>query len=177
MKQLIKKLLRESLLDEVSDETLNIINTKYSNSPVVMMPGNERGSQNQEQGINYKPISPNEQKINMKPKGLWYGIGNSWIDWVRTEMPEWETEQAYALSLNKSSMLTIRTYEELIEFDKQYSEGEYINWMEVAKKYDGIEIAPYISRARFEILWYYGWDVASGCIWGPNVINDSQIIK
>ena len=142
-----------------------------------MMPGNKRGSQNQEQGINYKPISPNEQKINMKPKGLWYGIGNSWIDWVRTEMPEWETEQAYALSLNKSSMLTIRTYEELIEFDKQYSEGEYINWMEVAKKYDGIEIAPYISRARFEILWYYGWDVASGCIWGPNVINDSQIIK
>ena len=25
-----------------------------------------------------------------KPKGLWYGLGTSWIDWVRDEMPEWE---------------------------------------------------------------------------------------
>ena len=32
-------------------------------------------------------------------------------------------------------------------------------------------------KARYEMLWYYGWDVASGCIWGPNMVNDSKLIQ
>jgi len=35
----------------------------------------------------------------------------------------------------------------------------------VSKEYDGIEIAPYQWDARLSLIWYYGWDVASGCIW------------
>ena len=177
MKKIIKHKLRENLLNEVSDNTLAIINNKYSDTPIVMMSGNQMGTEYKGQGLKFKSVNPNEQPTNMKPKGLWYGIGSSWIDWVRSEMPEWETDQAYVLDLNKSNMLIIRSYEELIAFDEKYSKGPMINWSNVAYDYDGIEISPYIQKARFELMWYYAWDIASGCIWGENVVKNAQIVK
>ena len=50
-----------------------------------------------------------------------------------------------------------------------------IDWRKVAKKYDGIEINPMIYELRMMALsWYYGWDVASGCIWKP---RKAKLIK
>lgn len=45
-----------------------------------------------------------------------------------------------------------------------------INWPAVAEEYDGLVIAPYVWGRRFarNMLWYYGWDCASGCIWRPS---------
>ena len=40
-----------------------------------------------------------------------------------------------------------------------------INWPKVAQDYAGIEICPYRSDKRMSSDWYYGWDVASGCVW------------
>jgi hypothetical protein len=33
--------------------------------------------------------------------------------------------------------------------------------------YDGIEINPYFYNLRFahDLMWYYAWDVPSGCFW------------
>jgi hypothetical protein len=44
-----------------------------------------------------------------------------------------------------------------------------IDWEGVQKAYDGIEIAPYqwSRRLNDNYWWYYGWDVASGCLWRP----------
>jgi hypothetical protein len=38
-------------------------------------------------------------------------------------------------------------------------------------KYDGIEINPYQFEARYQYLWYYGWDIASGCVWNLNNVK------
>tara|TARA_R100000544_G_scaffold25120_1_gene12730 strand:- start:1025 stop:1771 length:747 start_codon:yes stop_codon:yes gene_type:complete len=120
------------------------------------------------------------QKTGRKPKGLWYGIGASWIDWVRGEMPEWEEDYTHLIDVDPNKIKVIKNYDELIEFNKQYSEGDNINWGEVARTYDGIEIVPHIGKARFELDWYGTWDIASGCIWGGNAIkgvnnlNDKQ---
>ena len=48
-------------------------------------------------------------------------------------------------------------------------EFNYIDWPKVASSFCGIEICPYISEMRMERFtsWYYGWDIASGCIWSP----------
>jgi len=48
----------------------------------------------------------------------------------------------------------------------------YIDWGRVAEDYSGIEIAPYLYEARMKHMWYYGWDVASGCIWGKGVVKN-----
>ena len=58
---------------------------------------------------------------------------------------------------------------------KQYS----INWSAVAKDYYGIEISPYRPKYRLALgyLWYYGWDVASGCIWNKDAIRGVRLLK
>lgn len=99
-------------------------------------------------------------------------------------MPEWESDNVFLLDINESRVKIIRTFDELMEFDKQYGvENERlmkwrnIDWGMVANDWGGIEIAPYINKARFGVSWYYGWDVASGCIWGNGVITNIERIN
>ena len=35
-------------------------------------------------------------------------------------------------------------------------------------------ITPYQWELRFELDWYYGWDVASGCVWNLSVIESME---
>ena len=48
----------------------------------------------------------------------------------------------------------------------------YIDWIKVSKQYSGIEINPYQHSNRYTSMWYYGWDVASGCIWKNDLIKN-----
>jgi len=173
MKGLIKRLLREGLLDEVSDELYAKIKSDYHNDRLII---------SKEEDIKFDFNRVGEQEIRMKPKGLWYGIGDSWLRWIKDEMPDWEHDNVYQLDINESKIKIIRNFNELVAFDKIYGvenesrmffdNGRMIDWAKVAKDFDGIEIAPYIYEARFEYNWYYGWDVASGCIWSSDVIKD-----
>lgn len=52
-----------------------------------------------------------------------------------------------------------------------------IDWPKVAKRYGGIEITPYIYKARMTHLWYYGWDVASGCVWLASAVQNIKLLK
>ncbi len=117
-----------------------------------------------------------KQNIGMKPFGFWYGFGSEWIDWTRSEVPDWVGKYIYSVDIGNSNVLQINTHMELMQFNREYQsnisgtghrrlEGEVIDWKKVADKYDGIEINPYQFEARYQYLWYYGWDIASGCIW------------
>ena len=129
-----------------------------------------------------RPINTT-QTPSPKPKGLWYGIGYSWINWVKTEMPEWMGMYIYKIELNPATILRISTVEMLDEFNKTYAEesrsfpGFYLDWNLVTTKYSGIEISPYQWSRRMKYMWYYGWDVASGCIWNHNVVSNLTQIK
>ena len=120
-----------------------------------------------------------------KPKGLWYAIGNEWIDWVRSEMPHWEGDYIYKLDLNSTKILFLETYDDIEKFTRKYKiDIDYsgvdvfdINWKEVSENYSGIEISPYQSSVRHKMLWYNGWDVASGCIWKKDGIESIVKIK
>jgi hypothetical protein len=171
-KVMIKNMLRESFIpkvvNEVSKDVYDLINTKYSNSRIIMSP---------EDSINFRETT--KQEKSYKPRGLWYGIGPSWVNWVRNEMPQWEVENVFKIDIDESRMKIIRNYEQLLAFEKEYLviPKEYygfktIDWVRVAEDYSGIEIAPYLYEARMNHMWYYGWDVASGCIWGSGVIKN-----
>lgn len=113
-----------------------------------------------------------------KPKGLWYALGTGWIDWCISEMPQWlHNTNAFRLKIHADKILFINTLKKLEAFDKKYRQkGKYgierINWLAIAKKYHGVEIAPHFWKRRydFNFMWYSGWDVASGCIWNKDAI-------
>ena len=119
----------------------------------------------------------NSGNISAKPKGLWYSCNEEWKEWVMFEMPNWWESYnfKYNIQVNLNSMLAIRTLDELLAFEKKYignpkssyygSSFKAIDWGLVANDYAGIEICPYQYQARFNHDWYYGWDIASGCIW------------
>lgn len=130
------------------------------------------------------PLS--KQQIDFKPTGIWYSVGNEWHKWVRSEMPDWEGRYNYRLSVDKSNILHLGNYEQLVAFTKQYgvpndSSGKIrnaqIDWPKIASKYKGIEISPYIRKARSAFLWYYGWDIASGCVWDASAITGFEQIQ
>lgn len=112
------------------------------------------------------------QKPNMKPEGFWYGFGNEWVDWCKYEMPDRIGKYKYNVDVGDTNILKIKTLNELKKFNQDYHSNLFdndismhIDWVKVASEYDGIEINPYQYQARFDIFWYYGWDVASGCVW------------
>jgi hypothetical protein len=156
--------------DTISNELYNLIATQYNNSRIIM-------SENDE--INFKSKTQ-QSEPDTKPKGLWYGIGTSWIDWVRNEMPSWERNNIFSIDIDESKIIKISNENELLEFNENYksemgnSPLSLIDWKKVSKDYKGIEINPYLYKMRYDrrVFWYYGWDVASGCIWGNGVIKN-----
>lgn len=125
-----------------------------------------------------------------KPFGLWFsddGEKENWKAWCENE--EFHIEKltnAYLAELDLTNIRQIRTKDELIFFHGKYfellpySDYGFINWQKVAQDYKGIIISPYQWELRYDVLpdnWYYGWDVACGCIWDMSAIKSFEKIK
>ena len=99
---------------------------------------------------------------------------------------------SHKIKIKKEKLTTIKNKnnEKLLiinninDFDKFYNEYRMfhnildyylIDWIKVSKDYGGIEICPYLQEKR-KIKWYNTWDVASGCIWNNNIIENTSII-
>lgn len=121
------------------------------------------------------------QKSDDKPSCFWYGFGDKWIDWAETAGHEYMGEYVYEVDINSSKILQIKNYSEIIEFTQEYKSSEqiipgiifFIDWPRIELKYDGIEINPYIGQARTneKTIWYYSWDIPSGCIWNMDKVK------
>jgi len=177
-KNRFKSSKKKKKINEISDEQFDFISSGYSDKRIILSNDEE---------INF--ISrKSDQRVTYKPRGLWYGFGTSWAEWVMSEMPEWRKDykSIFLLEINESSILKMSTKEELLEFTKKYSpketsnyfERNLIDWVSVVNDYDGIEINPYIYSARMDerTNWYYPWDVASGCIWSIGGIKSIKKI-
>jgi hypothetical protein len=120
-----------------------------------------------------------------KPAGFWVSDDDEygWKQWCtdnefRTYAHEYSAHVELA---DDANILFIRSREQLVRFHQKYSYNPYpqlrgtamIDWDQVAEKYDGIIITPYRWDTRYDMdmLWYNGWDCASGCIWNLNAIK------
>lgn len=116
----------------------------------------------------------------MKPLGLWYSFGMEWLEWCNREgMQDWVANKNwFKVELDCKYILQITNAVDLMRFARKYSmkhnDLNYIDWTKVANDYSGIEIAPYQYQLRLDpkYIWYYGWDVASGCIWDSKAIKN-----
>lgn len=125
---------------------------------------------------------PAHQAVGMKPLGLWYGIGDSWIRWC-AENDYGTGKNAFRINLDDSALLVVGRDMSMDEFDRKYCGRGLpggllshfsIDWPAAAKRYAGIEIPHYSWRHRLEFSWYYGWDVASGCVWDAGCIESVE---
>jgi hypothetical protein len=123
-------------------------------------------------------------KSTLKPTGLWYACGDAWLEWLDSEMAEWKDDVTHIYELytaplspwsTNGPVTLLRTVRDIDEFTEDYGVKDPwdrggVDWAAVAKDFPGgIEICPYQWERRNtgNSLWYGGWDVASGCLWGP----------
>ena len=135
-------------------------------------------------------LKPRDRNYDMKPTGLWYAIGDSWLEWCMGAEFNGIGNYVYEVELNpKSNILVLDNKEQVFAFAKnkkyantgpgyEFMEGSFIDWKKVMSEYDGIEINPYFYDLRFDLglLWYYGWDVPSGCLWKANAKKKINLI-
>ena len=133
----------------------------------------------------FKPVVQKDEPAP-KPNGLWYACGSEWLDFdYKVKNPKY----LYKLDIDYSRVLKL-TKKDIKKFEKEYLQEHpkvqdyyMINWKKVAEKYSGIEICPFMQDihdlAIFENLhiWYYGWDVASGCIWDRSAIKNVELLQ
>ncbi len=122
-------------------------------------------------------IMPKKKSYSFKPEGLWYSIGSSWIDWCLGEQFEGIGKYIYEINLSKkANVLFLDTEDKVFKFSDKYKKVEFpyskynsthIDWKRVRNDYDGIEVNPYFYSLRWShnLIWYYGWDIPSGCVW------------
>jgi hypothetical protein len=119
-----------------------------------------------------------------KPQGLWVSVDGEadWKEWCIStgyNLPGLAIRYRVALKEPKR-LLWLMMREQVLEFQEQYgvaspfsgiSGSPGIDWSRVAETYAGIVIAPYQWSLRLNLMWYYCWDCASGCIWDTSVIE------
>lgn len=123
-----------------------------------------------------------EEVFGLKPNGLWYGINEAWIDWCRSEMPEWIRQHNHEIKVDTSKLLVISSIEELNDFIRQYSRKtessviDCMQWNKVKETFMGIEVHNY-RHIKWNLdydmknIWFSSWDVSSGCIWDLKAVK------
>lgn len=126
-----------------------------------------------------------EQKADAthKPRGLWVSVeGGGSYGWK-----EWGEENCYGCFAHRFTLLltpdhNVLVTNDLLSFHDEYKAVRYagesytledIDWMAVARCYQGIIIPRYHWQHRFDTHvsdWYYSWDCASGCIWDASAV-------
>lgn len=137
-------------------------------------------------------VSGFSQKASFKPSGLWYecqdGSSESWREFCEFGLTDGANryDSSYNVILNDYEILFIPDESHFEKFTKMYSVfhprdptgskglDKVIDWPKVAEHYAGIEICPYLSSKQNDddYFWYYGWDVASGCVWDMSGIKE-----
>lgn len=113
-----------------------------------------------------------------KPRGLWVSVEgeHDWKDWCEGE--SWGLERMHCASKvvlkPNANVLLVDTQDKLDAFNAEFGDNDdscrSIAWEKVKALYDGVIIAPYQWERRFNYMWYYGWDCASGVIWNLSAI-------
>lgn len=123
-------------------------------------------------------------RTHHKPWGLWYACGDSWLQWILRNYPEWSDAWSYLYKVDiTDEVLHLSSRRDIADFDRRYrfedsTYRDMINWADVAKDFPGLEICPHQPRynpgSGSYKNWYDSWDVASGCIWDERGLVSMQ---
>src|SRR5580765_4126466 len=123
---------------------------------------------------------------HFKPLGLWFDADSDWKRWCESEgfMPNCLTVPHIVTLKPGANILLINSPEALEDFTVKWGgkggktsfrETDFIRWLNLRTRYDGIVIAPYQWSKRLSLEWYYSWDCASGCVWDLSAIESFEV--
>ena len=189
-----KILLRVGENDKIHFSTEQLL--KFKNIPTDIQPAFGRSESDRLMKYGYDFIAGPG-----KPVGLWYANASDWYGWLSSEMIHYlrTYKSVYKIDINVNAVLSLKSTADVIAFTKlygyfpKYRERVYkrykflntpderlkaydIDWKKVSENFSAIEITPYQHILRHKLLWYYTWDVASGCIWNKKAIRKIQKI-
>lgn len=124
-----------------------------------------------------------------KPTGFWLSVDGDqdWREWCQGEsFGCGENLLHYRAHLAPgANILVLSKPHEVHLFTERYGHAQRylqgrlaIDWPAVARKHDGLIIAPYQWDCRLDnrCHWYYGWDCASGVIWKARAIASIELL-
>ena len=135
---------------------------------------------------------PTSTSFTRKPEGLWVSVEgeDDWHEWCTSEEFRVELLACATEVVLKpdAKILRLSTASQLDQLESEYgvpdevlksSRISYVSiqWERVAEKYQGIIIAPYMWSCRLDMMWYYAWDCASGCIWDADAVAELRPIE
>lgn len=128
----------------------------------------------------FDPTRTYPPRDHFKPTGLWLSVegDDDWRAWCEGEnfsLPSLKYVSEVTLKPGHN-VLVVDTLEALDAFNARFGVADPlavrgIRWDEVRALYDGLIIAPYRWERRLDLMWYYGWDCASGVIWNASAIE------
>lgn len=124
-------------------------------------------------------LTNREQSAGMKPNGLWFEVDYAWRNWCAYEhYPLGKI--VYRVTLNRDArIIRLANENQLRAFNLRYRadlRGDSIDWRCVAADAQGIIVPHYQWQHRFDMLWYYGWDCESGCVWDVSAIAKVELV-
>ncbi len=139
-------------------------------------------------------VAQSDGRFTMKPSGLWLSAEDpslddpmSWREWCAAEqfgIGEVRHRVTLAPGANILHLATPEDIDDLgarfpNEAGRELTSLYAIEWRAVAKRYQGIVIAPYQWERRLDdkAAWYYPWDCASGCVWDAAAIASIEPVE
>ena len=174
-------------MDKLSKVYKNILYEFALDSIINKLTPNDRVIMSDEEVINFTDTNQ-EKSPSDKPNGLWYAIGNEWVNWVRGNNSEWESDNLHKIEIGEG-ILILDTENKIEDFSHTYGltfseyyntsiihdSIDYIKWGDVSKIYNGIEIIKPRSYSNY-YRWLPSWDISSGCVWNKNGVNSIKLI-
>lgn len=131
----------------------------------------------------FDPSRTYKQEGNFfKPRGLWISDESEgsfgWREWCLGEQFGRLTCRSVVTLQRDANVLRVQSVSDLLEFTRtfrlnppRYRGDDSIDWPRVVRAYAGIIITPYQWSMRNNLMWYYSWDCASGCVWDLKAIE------
>lgn len=144
-----------------------------------------------------EPADQSEDTGMGKPAGIWFSVGEAWLDFGGESrmFAKVGYDRAYRLTLaDDADLVHLSSKGDIFRFTDDFRLDlleEYerlpgganitydLDWHAVADLWSGIVVVPYISTARLDpsVNWYYSWDIASACIWDVSVIGALEPVE
>lgn len=125
----------------------------------------------------YDPAIMQIESTNMfKPKGLWFGIGDSWKVFCRqNNFDESKYQFKYNIKIDISKVYILNSLEKLQDFEEKYlSNYNKIDWAKVTDDYSGVIMYDSVIGTK---NWTSTWDITSGCLWKSDALLSLQKVK
>lgn len=130
--------------------------------------------------------------FQIKPRGFWVSVNNSWEDWLKGNWDSWiegkvclnvELAKDINLFVIKTKQQFLNKYKELVGknlLDLGIIEKFDMNIFheELKKNYDGMILLSkplWKHRLDGDFMYFYGWDCESICVWNKDKIKFNKI--